>query len=88
MSDQRFTTLMEVGLLAVIAIGAAILAGLAIHRDDANGAAAWSALLMAIVSAIKEARQSRTIDRMQAGLQRSAPTPETVDKTTVEGQGT
>lgn len=71
-------------LLALIAIAAAVLAWWSIKSDDASGAAAWPAILMAIVSAIKEARQSRTIDRMQEGLQKSAPTPETVEKTTVE----
>lgn len=75
----------EIGLLACIAIAAAVLAGLSIKNNDASGAAAWSAVMMAIINTIKESRQSRTIDRMQEGLQRSAPTPETVDKTTVEG---
>jgi hypothetical protein len=75
----------EIGLLALVALAAACLAGWSIQKNDASGAAAWSALLMAIINTVKEARQSRTIDRMQEGLQRSAPTPETVDKTTVEG---
>ncbi len=78
----------EIGLLGLVAVSAAVLAGLSIRNNDASGAAAWSALLMAIVNTIKEARQSRTIDRMQEGLQRSAPTPEVVDKTTVESAET
>ncbi|WP_454280598.1 hypothetical protein [Sphingomonas sp. Marseille-Q8236] len=57
-------TRLEVGLYALIAVIAGVLAGLSIRSNDAAGAAAWSALLMAIVNAIKEARQSRTIDRM------------------------
>lgn len=73
-------------LLGIIAIAAAVLAWTSIKNNDASGAAAWSAILMAIVNAIKESRQSRTIDRMQEGLQRSAPTPETPERTTVEGQ--
>jgi hypothetical protein len=72
-------------LLAIIALAAALLAWQSIKANDASGAAAWSAILMAIVNAIKEARQGRTIDRMQEGLQRSAPTPETPERTTVEG---
>lgn len=76
----------ELTLLGLIALAAAVLAGLSIRTGDASGAAAWSALLMAIINTIKESRQSRTIDRMQEGLQRSAPTPETVETTTVEGK--
>jgi hypothetical protein len=75
----------ELSLLGIIAIAAALLAGISIKNKDASGAAAWSAVLMSIINTIKESRQSRTIDRMQEGLQRSAPTPDTVDKTTVEG---
>lgn len=75
----------EIALLGVIALAAAILAGLSIRANDASGAAAWSAIMMGVINTIKESRQSRTIDRMQEGLQRSAPTPETVDRTTVEG---
>jgi hypothetical protein len=75
----------EIGLLGLVAMIAGLMAGLSIHAKDASGAAAWSALMMAIINTVKEARQSRTIDRMQEGLQRSAPTPETVDRTTVEG---
>lgn len=75
----------EIGLLALVACIAGLMAGLSIHAKDASGAAAWSALMMAIINTVKEAKQSRTIDRMQEGLQRSAPTPETVDRTTVEG---
>jgi hypothetical protein len=75
----------ELGLLALVAVIAGIMAGLSIHANDASGAAAWSALMMAIINTVKEGRQSRTIDRMQEGLQRSAPTPETPDRTIVEG---
>ena len=77
----------ELALLALVAIIAGIMAGLSNRNNDASGAAAWSALMMAIINTVKEGRQSRTIDRMQEGLQRSAPTPETVDRTTVEGTG-
>ena len=76
----------EMGLLALVALASAALAAMSIRSNDASGAAAWSALLMAIINTVKERGQTRTIDRMQEGLQRSAPTPETVDKTTVEGE--
>lgn len=78
-------TRLELGVYALIVLVAGSMAGLSIWAKDANGAAAWSALLMAIVNAIKEARQSRTIDRMGAQLATSAPTPDSVEKTTVEG---
>lgn len=85
MTDARFTSMLEIALLAVVAVVAGVMAGLSIKNKDASGAAAWSSLLMAIVNTIKEARQSRTIDRMQEGLQRSAPTPLDPERTTVEG---
>lgn len=68
MTDARLSIIMEVGLLGLVAIVAGVMAGLSIHTKDASGAAAWSALLMAIVNTIKENRQSRTIDRMGASL--------------------
>ena len=74
-----------IALLALVAVIAGVMAGLSIRAKDASGAAAWSALMMAIINTVKEARQSRTIDRMQEGLQRSAPTPETPERTTVKG---
>ena len=66
MSDARFVSMIEIILLAIIAIGAMIMAGLSIKNKDASGAAAWSGLMMAIVNVIKEGRSSRTIDRMAA----------------------
>ena len=68
MTDSRFNTAFELGLLGLVALIAGIMAGLSIHSDDASGAAAWSALLMAIINTVKEARQGRTIDRMGASL--------------------
>ena len=73
MTDARFSSLMEIGLLAVIAIGSCVMAGLSIKNKDASGAAAWSGLLMAIVNTIKEGRSSRTIDRMGQQLSLSVP---------------
>jgi len=73
MTDARFSAMMEIGLLAVIAIGSCLMAGLSIKNKDASGAAAWSGLLMAIVNTIKEGRSSRTIDRMAATAAASTP---------------
>ncbi len=68
MTDTRFNTMFELGLLAMVALIAGVMAGLSIHAKDASGAAAWSALLMSIISTVKEGRQGRTIDRMGASL--------------------
>lgn len=68
MTDSRFNTAFELGLLGLVAIIAGLMAGLSIRTNDASGAAAWSALLMAIINTVKEARQGRTIDRMGASL--------------------
>lgn len=73
MSDARFMALMEIGTLALVALIAGVMAGLSIRSKDASGAAAWSALLMAIINTIKEARSSRTIDRMGQQLGTSTP---------------
>lgn len=73
MNDVRFNTIAEVGTLALVAVIAGIMAGLSIRSKDASGAAAWSALLMAIINTIKEARSSRTIDRMGQALSVSSP---------------
>lgn len=63
----------EIVLLGVIAVGAMILAGFAIHADKAGEASAWTALLMAIVNAIKERWQQRSLDRMGASLANAPP---------------
>lgn len=68
MTDSRFNTAFELGLLGLVAIIAGLMAGFSIRSNDASGAAAWSALLMAIINTVKEARQGRTIDRMGASL--------------------
>lgn len=73
MTDARLNNLLEMGVLAMVAIIAGLMAGLSIHAKDASGAAAWSALLMSIINTIKEARSSRTIDRMGAALSTSTP---------------
>lgn len=64
---------LEIGLLAIIAVSVAILAGWAIAKGSAGESAAWSAILMAIVNSIKERWQARTIDSM--GKQLGASTP-------------
>ena len=66
----------ELGLLGVIAGIAGILAFSSIKHGDTNGAAAWSTLLMAIVGAIKERWQNRTINDAQDALRSSIPGPD------------
>ena len=63
----------EIVLLGIVAIGAMILAGMAIEQDKAGEASAWTALLMAIVNAIKERWQQRSLDRMGQSLANSPP---------------
>lgn len=63
----------EVGLLALMTIVVGVLAGWAIVRGSAGESAAWSAILMAIVNAVKERWQARTIDRQSAQLHASNP---------------
>ncbi|WP_260581216.1 hypothetical protein [Sphingopyxis sp. PET50] len=67
----------EIALLGIIALGVMILAGMAIAADKAGEASAWTAVLMAIIGAIKERWQSRSIDRM--GDQLAAAPPPTKD---------
>jgi hypothetical protein len=63
----------ELILLAVIAIGVCGLAAAAIWRGAAGESSAWTAVLMAIINAIKERWQSRSIDRMGASLANAPP---------------
>lgn len=63
----------ELILLGVIALAVSALAAFAIFRASAGESAAWSAILMAIVNAIKERMQSRTVDRMGDQLATSTP---------------
>lgn len=71
----------EILVLAIIAIGCMILAGFAIHDNSAGEASAWTAVLMAIINAIKERWQNRSIDRMGDQLAQATPTSPT------DGQG-
>ena len=63
----------EIILLGVIAGGCIYLAGQAIHTDKAGEASAWTAVLMAIISAIKERWTQRSVDRMGQQLGNSLP---------------
>jgi hypothetical protein len=63
----------EIVLLGIIAIGTMILAGMAISENKAGEASAWTALLMAIVNAIKERWQQRSLDRMGQSLANAPP---------------
>lgn len=73
-------------LLGVIAVAICILLGFMIWKGGSGwDAAAFVGVLTLIVKAIETKWQSRTIDRMGQQLGASAPTPESVEKTTVEG---
>lgn len=63
----------EIALLAVISVGVCLLAWRAIESDDAAGASAWTAVLMAIINAIKERWTQRSVDRMGDQLATSSP---------------
>ena len=66
----------ELALLGIIAGVAGVLAFSSIKHGDTNGAAAWSTLLMAIVGAVKERWQNRTISEGQDALRSSIPGPD------------
>jgi hypothetical protein len=63
----------ELILLGIIAVGVCALAGAAIYKGSAGEASAWTAVLMAIINAIKERWQARSIDRMGASLANAPP---------------
>lgn len=63
----------EIILLGIIAGGCIWLAGNAIEADKAGEASAWTAVLMAIISAIKERWTQRSVDRMGQQLGLSTP---------------
>lgn len=58
----------EIGVLALIALGVIVLNGLAIAQGQAAEASAWTAVLMAIINAIKERWTQRSVDRMGQSL--------------------
>jgi nitrate reductase gamma subunit len=63
----------EILLLAIIACGCIYLAAQAIDSDKAGEASAWTAVLMAIISAIKERWTQRSVDRMGQSLANAPP---------------
>lgn len=73
----------EIMLLAIIAIGVIYLAGAAIRENKAGEASAWTAVLMAIINAIKERWTQRSLDRMGASLANAPPS----DPPTLPGGG-
>lgn len=76
----------ELILLGLIALAVSALAGFAIYRESAGESAAWSAILMAIVNAIKERMQSRTVDKMGDQLAVAQPRP-SHSEVRVDGEG-
>lgn len=75
----------ELIILGMIATIAGVLALSSIRHGDTNGAAAWSTLLMAIVGAIKERWQNRTISEGQDALRSSIPGPDPTTDPNVKG---
>lgn len=79
----------EIGLLAALGLGVIALLWHAIDRTGADkttlDVAAFLLVLQRIIEAITARWTQRSVDRMGQQLASSAPTPETVDKTTVEG---
>lgn len=63
----------EIVLLGVISIGVMLLMGIAIRDNSAGEASAWTAILMAIINAIKERWQQRSLDRMGQSLANAPP---------------
>jgi len=70
----------EVLILGIIAVGVMILAGMAIKANNAGEASAWTAVLMAIIGAIKDRWQGRSVDRMGASLANSPPAEPPADQ--------
>lgn len=64
---------LEITLLGLIAAGIIYLAGQAIAAENAGEASAWTAVLMAIIGAIKDRWSARSIDRMGEQLGTSTP---------------
>lgn len=65
----------ETILLGIIAIGTIALAMRAIHQNDSTEAAAWTAVLMAIIGAVKDRWVQRSADQNNARLHASKPEP-------------
>lgn len=63
----------EIVLLGIIAFGVIGLAAMAINGEKAGEASAWTAVLMAIINAIKERWAQRSIDRMGQSLANAPP---------------
>ncbi len=79
----------EIGTLVVIAVGVMVLAGIGqghATKEQPFDPSAYLVVLTLIVGAIKERWTQRSVDRMGQQLGSSAPTPETVTQTTVEGK--
>lgn len=63
----------EIWLLGMIALGVMVLAAISIAKSEAAEASAWTAVLMAIINAIKERWQQRSLDRMGQSLANAPP---------------
>lgn len=63
----------EIILLGMIAVGTMVLNAQAIQNGHAGEASAYTAILMAIINAIKERWTQRSVDRMGASLANAPP---------------
>ncbi|MBD3762479.1 hypothetical protein [Rhizorhabdus sp.] len=75
---------LDVYLLGFIALVVGALAGIAFWKGNNEGGAGFAAVFMAIIAAIKERWTQRSLDRMSAQLQQSAPAPPEPTRTEVE----
>jgi len=76
----------EIGLLALIAVGVFVVMGVGLNHATAEkpfDPSAYLVVLTLIVGAIKERWTQRSVDRMGAQLQQSAPAPSDPSKTEV-----
>ena len=76
---------LDVYLLGFIALIVGALAGIAFIKGNNEGGSGFAAVFMAIIAAIKERWTQRSLDRMSAQLQQSAPAPNPPEETTVKG---
>lgn len=71
--QQRADHLSELALLAVISLIVGALAGYSLYKGNQGDAAAYIAVLMAIIAVVKDRSTQRSVDRMGASLANSPP---------------
>lgn len=76
----------EIALLGIIALGVIFLAYQAIETNSAGEASAWTAVLMAIIGAIKERWLQRSVDQMGSYVAQSSPGGEPLETKVVNDE--